>query len=91
MGEENFPCAESLAVIENCPIYRPVFAGENFFLAGSLSSWMLIDKKGQTVFETPVSEKIGKQWRFLPTKEKGIFGIHSGERLEYYRYRDNDS
>ena len=72
---------------QECPVYRPVYADEEFFAFGLFRSWALLDKEGQILFQTSVAARMGKIWRFLPAKKSAFFGIHSGPNVEYYHYK----
>ena len=77
---------KSLACKQNCPIYRPVYADEDFFAFGSAKNWTLVDQGGGILFQASLAAELEEPWRFLPAKKAGFFGIHAGSHLEYYHY-----
>ncbi len=83
---------------KDCPIYRPVYAGEHFFTYGlgkdhQQANWTLLNRDGRQIAQGSLASnnfftKQSNKWRFLPGKQKGTFIFDMNGRLYLYRYQD---
>ncbi len=74
--------------IETSSIYRPVYAGSNFFVYGKGEQGIVLDQDGGFVTTLSVAStgEPSKNWRIFSGLKDGIFAIENGQVAGFYLY-----
>lgn len=67
--------------------YRPVYSGENFYVAGKENEFLVFDGQGRRILDVslPSDAKEGV-WRFFNGIKPGVFALESASAVHFYSY-----
>ncbi|MCB1175875.1 MAG: hypothetical protein KDK39_20030, partial [Leptospiraceae bacterium] len=67
-------------------IYRPVFAGPDFFVSATNHSLQVLNAAGMRVYQWKLSDLQARQWRVMPLQQADQFAIQGPDSVDIWRY-----
>lgn len=66
-------------------VYRPVYADLNFAIFGEGDRMVVLSNQGLELARLGLKKAPG-EWRILAAAAEGVFAVHSGDSIEFFRY-----